>query len=387
VTVVSFYFFAGDFADVLHRYERQEQQIYQTHNELARMVHDLLNAGHRINLFSFITKNRSEEFPLKGLKIVSLGAANYSTPSLLKSAVEKDDAEAIVAHFGNLELLRAVSRFSGRAIAILANSYNKTGLRAALEKYRVVTLLNNKRFELVSNHCLPATEQLSKIGVERSKLIAWDIHHPFTPISNVPKVVVPRFKYELFYVGAIIADKGVTDLVRAIALLRKRGLEVHCSLAGHGDLNALTSLAAQLGVPDLFSLLGLLGNNEIFNLMKASDLVAVPTRTIYPEGFPLVLFEAIASRTPIVCSDHPMFRPVLHDAQNASVFPAGDYVSFADAIERTLSDPGLYARLSIAAISTWEALKGPADWRTMLTKWVNEGVSAEWIQKHKLFPK
>jgi hypothetical protein len=92
VTVVSFYFFAGDFADVLHRYERQEQQIYQTHNELARMVHDLLNAGHRINLFSFITKNRSEEFPLKGLKIVSLGAANYSTPSLLKSAVEKDDA-------------------------------------------------------------------------------------------------------------------------------------------------------------------------------------------------------------------------------------------------------------------------------------------------------
>jgi glycosyltransferase involved in cell wall biosynthesis len=384
VTVVSFYFFAGDFADVLQRYERQEQQIYQTHNELARMVHDLLETGHRVNLYSFITGKRTEEYPLKGLKIVNLGAADYSITSLLKAAVEKDDAEAIVAHFANLELLRAVSRSRARSIAVLANSYNKKGLKSVIEKYRVVTLLNNERFQLVSNHCLPATEHLSSIGVDRSKLIAWDVRHPFTPASYAQKAFVPRPRFELFYVGSITENKGVTDLVRAVALLRTRGLEVHCSLAGHGDINVMTSLASQLRVSDLFSFLGLVGNNEILKLMRASDVVAVPSRTIYPEGFPLVIFEAIASRTPIVCSDHPMFRPVLFDGRNASVFPAGNHLLFADAIKRILCDAGLYARLSLAAFSTWEALKGPADWRTMLTKWVNEGASSEWIQKHKL---
>ena len=81
---VSFYFFAGDLADVLRRYERKDQQIYQTHNELALMVHDLLNANYRVNLHSFITSGRSEERPLEGLKVVNLGASSYATPSLLR---------------------------------------------------------------------------------------------------------------------------------------------------------------------------------------------------------------------------------------------------------------------------------------------------------------
>ena len=94
--------------------------------------------------------------------------------------------------------------------------------------------------------------------------------------------------------------------------------------------------------------------------------------------------EAIASRTPIVCSDHPMFRPVIVDRRNASVFAAGDYRSLATAIWRTLSDSDLYAQLSNNATLTWEALKGPADWRTMILKWAGEGPSSPWIQDRLL---
>src|ERR1700739_4465598 len=99
-------------------------------------------------------------------------------------------------------------------------------------------------------------------------------------------------------------------------------------------------------------------------MMAAAGLVVVPSRTEYPEGFPLTMFEAIASRTPIVCSNHPMFRKVMIDRQNASVFRSGDYRAFAFAIRRTLTDPVLYSVLSRNAPKTWEALKGPADWRT-----------------------
>ena len=96
------------------------------------------------------------------------------------------------------------------------------------------------------------------------------------------------------------------------------------------------------------------------------------------------MFEAIASRTPIVCSDHPMFRPIIVDRRNASVFSAGDYRSLATAILRTLSDSDLYAQLSNNATLTWEALKGPADWRTMILKWTSEGPSSPWIQDRLL---
>ena len=73
----------------------------------------------------------------------------------------------------------------------------------------------------------------------------------------------------------------------------------------------MRSLGAKLKISSLLNFLGLVGNNDVFSMMTAADLIVVPSRTAYPEGFPLTMFEAIASRTPIVCSDHPMLRPVM----------------------------------------------------------------------------
>src|SRR5262249_42969378 len=156
------------------------------------------------------------------------------------------------------------------------------------------------------------------------------------------------------------------------------------SLAGLGEIDAMKTLGATLGVSDLLSFLQLIGNTEVFEMMAAADLVVVPSRTEYPEGFPLTMFEAIASRTPIVCSDHPMFREVMIDGRNASVFPAGDCHAFASAIRHTLTSSDLYAALSENAPLTWEALKGPADWRTLIFKWVTEGTSSQWIHDRML---
>jgi glycosyltransferase involved in cell wall biosynthesis len=381
---VSIYFFAGDFADVLRRYEEGRQQIYQTHNEVARLVHDFRAAGYWINFYSFITSERRLEQPLDGFRFVSLGAKDFSDKSLLKDAVAADDSDAIIAHFPNLELLHAVISTKSRSMAVLANSYNRTGLRSIIGRRRIVSLLNNPRFELVSNHCIPATEHLVRIGVKREKLIAWDTPHPFDPASSQPKKLVFRERFEAVYAGAIIEGKGVVDLILALRLLRDQGINLHCSMAGLGEIEAMRALGAEHGVSDLLSFVGLVGNVEAFNMMAAADLVFVPSRTEYAEGFPLTMFEAIASRTPIVCSDHPMFRTVMLDGKNASVFPAGDYRAFAAAIRRTLTDPALYAELSTNALATWKALQGPADWRTMIVKWVTEGPASPWIREHML---
>ena len=381
---VSIYVFAGDFVDVLRRYEERRQQIYQTHNEVARLIYDLLAADHKVNLYSFVTPERRDERPIDGVRVVSLGAKDYSAKGLLKAAVIADNADAIVAQISNAELFSAVASKKTRAIAILANSFNRRGVRSTLAKWRIVSLLNNPRFELVSNHCMPATEHLAQIGVKRHKLIPWDICHPFDPCSYAPKKLIPRKRFTMVYVGSIARDKGVVDLIRAIALLREQGVEVCCSLAGLGDIDAMKTLGATLGVSNLLSFLRLIGNTEVFKMMAAADLVVVPSRTEYPEGFPLTMFEAIASRTPIVCSDHPMFRKVMIDGRNASVFPAGDCHAFASAIRHTLTNPDFYAALSQNATLTWEALKGPADWRTLIFKWVVEGTSSRWIRDRML---
>jgi glycosyltransferase involved in cell wall biosynthesis len=381
---VSIYFFAGNFADVLRRHRLGQQQIYQTHDEVARLIYDLRAANQQVNVFSFVTPERRDERVLDGCRVISLGASSYASKSLLQAAVAADASDAIVAHFPNPELLRATAAKRIRVIAMLADSYNRTSVRSKLEKWRIVSLLNNPRFELVSNHCLPATEHLAQIGVRREKLIAWDIPHPFSPASYKPKQLAARHPFEVVYVGSIIEGKGVAELIRAVALLRQQGMELHCSLAGLGDIDAMQALGAKLGISDLLSFLGIIGNKDALNMMAAADLVVVPSRKEYSEGFPLTMFEAVASHTPIVCSDHPMFRELMVNGRNASVFPAGDYRAFASVMRQTLTDPVLYAALSMNAELTWAALKGPADWRTMIFKWVTEGCASAWIRDRML---
>jgi glycosyltransferase involved in cell wall biosynthesis len=384
VNNVSIYLAAGDIADAVRRYDEGRDQIYQSHNEMARLIHNLLASNAHVKVHSFVTPERREETLGNGSRFISLGARDFSAKSLLSAVVAEDDADAIIVHFPNLELLRAAAATKSRVLVLLADSYNGTGLRSTLGKWRAVSLLNNPRFELVANHCLPATEHLARIGVKREKLIAYDYIHPFDPASYKPRRLVARRPFEAVYAGSIIETKGIPDLIRAIALLREQGIEVHCSLAGLGDIDAMLALGATLGVSDLLSFRHLVGNTEVFNSMVMADVVVVPSRPEYPEGFPLAIFEGIASRTPIVCSNHPMFREVMVDGRNASVFSAGDYRSFAAAMRRTLTDPVLYAALSTNALLTWAALKGPADWRTLIFKWIVEGRYSPWIRERML---
>jgi glycosyltransferase involved in cell wall biosynthesis len=96
------------------------------------------------------------------------------------------------------------------------------------------------------------------------------------------------------------------------------------------------------------------------------------------------MFEAIASRTPIVCSAHPMFVPVMKDGTTAAVFPPANANAFANAIERVLTDDALYERLSRSADISWKALEGPADWRTMMGEYILNGTASPWLARHTL---
>jgi glycosyltransferase involved in cell wall biosynthesis len=385
-TSASLYFFAGDFADVLKRYENGADQIYATHDEVAKLIEDLLAAGVRLTVYSFVTPEAREDTPRDGLRIVSLGARNFAEVDLLSAAVARDGSDVIVAHFAPAQLLRAVIARGRRSMAVLANSYNGRGLKAVLERRRISSLLNNPRFELVSNHCMPATQHLAALGVMRNKLIAWDVPHRFDPNDVEPKWLPQGRPLKAAYAGTINEDKGVGDLIRAVAALREQGVELECSLAGGGDIDAMIALAAQLGVRDLVAFRGLVPNRDVFAMFRDADVVVVPSRSEYPEGFPLTMFEAVGSRTPIVCSDHPMFRAVMKDGLHAAMFRAGSSGAFADAIRRVVTDADLYSRLSRNAQLSSAALEGPADWRTMLREWILNGSESQWILEHKLDP-
>jgi glycosyltransferase involved in cell wall biosynthesis len=381
----SIYFFTGDFADVLKRHDEGMDQIYATHDEVAKLTKDLADDGVELTIYSFMTNGAREDRPVDGLRIVSLGATRFDQGDLLRKAVAQDRSKTIVAHFPSISLLRSViASRNNRAMAVLANSYRTKGIGAWIERKQVGRLLNNPRWELVSDHCIPAASQLASMGVPSERLIPWNIPLRFHPKDSPTKTLRSAGQFKAAYAGGIRANKGVADLIRAVAELNCRGLIVHCSLAGGGEIEQMKALGEKLGISDQLSFLGLLPNSEVFELFRTADVVAVPSQPDCTEGFPLTMFEAIASRTPIVCSAHPMFVPVMKDGDTAAVFPPGKPKAFADAMQRVLTDPELYARLSRNADASWAALEGPADWRTMIREYILNGASSPWLAQHTL---
>ena len=381
---VSFYFSAGDFYEALSRFGEGLPQFYQTHDEIAKLVFELSEQRIHTTIFSLVTPARKERTYGDWVKIIDLGEKNFTASASFIRSVRDVPADAIIAHYALPQLLRACLQTKARIFPILASTDNSTGLRAWIRRKKYVRLLNHPRFDLVANHCMPATRQLAAFGVKKEKLVAWDIAHAFHPRTRTAKLLRKRGPFNIFYAGSINEAKGVGDLIRALPVTLRAGADVRCVLAGAGSVDSMQALARDLRVDDKVVFAGRLPNAEVRERMADADVVVIPSRAEFPEGFPLTTFEAVASRTPALCSDHPVFRDLFVDGRNVALFKEGDSASLARALVRLLSDSELYRHLSLNAEATWKLLDGPADWRTLVKTWIFEGAAAPWIQKYVL---
>ena len=102
---------------------------------------------------------------------------------------------------------------------------------------------------------------------------------------------------------------------------------------------------------------------------READLLVVPSRHDYLEGFSMTIYKGLTSRTPIVASDHPMFRGRLEDRRTAMVFEAGDASGMASTVAALMDSPALYEALSEASLPAWEALQIPVKWGDLVRSW------------------
>jgi glycosyltransferase involved in cell wall biosynthesis len=164
----------------------------------------------------------------------------------------------------------------------------------------------------------------------------------------------PRAEPVVAYAGHLYAWKGVDVLLEALAHVSKaRGLIV----GGHAkepDLARLKALAARLGIGDRVTFTGMVDPARVSRFLRQADVLALPNpASAISTRFtsPLKLFEYMAAGRPVVASDLPSIREVLHHEVDALLVTPGDPAAMAAAIERLITDPALSARLAAAALA------------------------------------
>ncbi|WP_210203933.1 glycosyltransferase family 4 protein [Bosea sp. 124] len=161
----------------------------------------------------------------------------------------------------------------------------------------------------------------------------------------------------LLFAGKLIPFKRPLDLVDAVALLRRDGLNARMLVAGSGPLEPdIRKRAAELGVT--VDLLGFQNQSEMPAAYAAADLLALPSTG--RETWGLVCNEALASGTPIIVSDQAGCAPDLaREGRVGRSYDMGDVAALAKACTATLTD--MPARAEIAAVSEASSLDRAAD--------------------------
>jgi glycosyltransferase involved in cell wall biosynthesis len=144
----------------------------------------------------------------------------------------------------------------------------------------------------------------------------------------------PDGAHVVLSIGRLVWEKGHQDLLRAVALLRRRGRDdVRVELVGTGpERGRLERVADDLGLADVVVFRGNVPHRELPGLYaRASCLVLASLPTpFWEEQFGMVLAEALAARVPIVASRSGAIPEVLGD--DGSLVAPGDWVGLAAAL-------------------------------------------------------
>lgn len=178
--------------------------------------------------------------------------------------------------------------------------------------------------------------------------------------TNVEREMIPAVEctgklagntLNLLYVGRISREKGLCDLVDAIATLRRERRigaygDIRLSVVGwsaHGEQERLAAHATKEGVEGCITFVGALPHGEsLFDYFRRSEIFVLPSWT---EGTPRVLIEAMAFGCPAVVTDVGGVLDVVSNRQTALVVPARAPARLAEAIAELATNAELRDRL------------------------------------------
>ncbi len=156
------------------------------------------------------------------------------------------------------------------------------------------------------------------------------------------ELAIPADAPVVAVVGRMAPEKGHELLIRAVPFLRASCPSAVLLIAGDGPTRpACQTAARELNIAGAIRFAG--QRTDIPDLLAASDVVALPS--LWGEGLPGVVVEAIAAARPVVAFPVAGTTDVVLHGRTGLVVPQGDAPAMAAAIARLLTDHALRAHL------------------------------------------
>jgi glycosyltransferase involved in cell wall biosynthesis len=152
------------------------------------------------------------------------------------------------------------------------------------------------------------------------------------------------------YVGRLVKDKGIEELVEAYSQLKKKHPHIKLLLVGpyEPERDPLTpEIRENIEKDDTIIKAGF--QSDVRPYLMISQALAFPS---YREGFPNVPMQAGCFNLPAIVTDINGCNEIIEDGKNGLIIPVKNVPELYRAMERLLTDPALYLTLQSNARQT-----------------------------------
>lgn len=143
-------------------------------------------------------------------------------------------------------------------------------------------------------------------------------------------------------IGRLSTEKGHSDLVDAIGIVRSRGEKVSLVLIGDGpERPKLLQQIKALGLQEVVHMPGYI--QEPQRLLEEIDLLVLPSHT---EGLPNAALEALLMEVPVLATEVGGTPEVITDGETGRLVPARSPEKLAEGIQEFLAAPESWKRMA-----------------------------------------
>ena len=168
-------------------------------------------------------------------------------------------------------------------------------------------------------------------------------------IVDAAKSLRSRNLFTFLYVGRIVSDKGVNELVDAFGKLH--ALNPHCRLVLVGKMEENLDPLKPSTLKKILALKGIRAvgekqDDELIAWYAASDCFVLPS---YREGFPNTVLEAGAMGLPSIVTDINGSREIVENGKNGIIIPPKDENALIEAMQQMLDNDSKRDSMATAA--------------------------------------
>ena len=238
----------------------------------------------------------------------------------------------------------------------LAKRYNAKCMFVSLQNiYKVYPFPFSwiERYNLENaDYAVAASEEIRDIlarkgfGKDRLSVVPYGVDHLIYRRIEMPELKhkLRLDNYTIGYIGRLVNEKGVMDLLGAVSKLKRK---VNLLLVGDGELrHKITIEGRRLGISEQIRIVDTIPSSQIPEYLNCMDCLVLPSRTTrkWKEQFGRVLIEAMACEVPVIGSDSGEIPNVIGDS--GLVFKEGDVGDLASKLEVLINNKDVRVELA-----------------------------------------